>query len=93
MLVYSLGHTAARDTKTGTLFVKSINDVFRARAGAEDITTLMTRVNLVIQRHLEAWASQEFFQRGAKPRGLAKWPFSRAKGTSKNFCDFFGFLD
>ena len=44
MLVYSLGHAAARDTTSGTLFVKSIHDVFREHAKTKDILTLMTQV-------------------------------------------------
>ena len=44
LFVYSLGHAASRDTKAGTLFVTSINDVFREYATTKDILTLLTRV-------------------------------------------------
>ena len=44
MLAYSLGHAATRDTNCGTLFVRSIYDVFREHAKTKDILSLMTRV-------------------------------------------------
>ena len=44
LLVCSVGHAASRDTKAGTLFVRSINDVFREHAKKKHILTLMTQV-------------------------------------------------
>ena len=44
MLACSLGHAASRDTKAGTLFVRSIYDVFREHAKTNDILALMTLV-------------------------------------------------
>ena len=39
-----LGYTAARDARSGTLFVRSIYDVFQKHARTEDINTLMAWV-------------------------------------------------
>ena len=40
-----LGHEASRDTKYGTLFVRSIDAVFREHAKTKDILTLMIQVH------------------------------------------------
>ena len=70
MLVYSLGHAAARDTTSGTLFVKSIHDVFREHAKTKDILTLMTQVKSSLSSHLKvgvrSWAPAGIFSEGGK---------------------------
>ena len=40
------GYTAARDTNTGTPFVRAINDVFQAHAKSDDIGGLLIRVEI-----------------------------------------------
>ena len=57
------GYTAARDTNTGTPFVRAINDVFRAHAKSDDIGGLLIRVEiyfLVIGRKKRAFLQYKY---------------------------------
>ena len=45
------GYSAARDTNRGTLFVRAVNEVFRAHAKSEHLLDLLTLVWIIIYQH------------------------------------------